>query len=94
MGPACLELSVLPGLVCYFPHQIREVVTIFSHRFSISSLFSRWHPQDANVGMLEVVPEGSYNVFIFLDQHIPHLHPSYQSPRGFFNSLVVGLAFT
>ena len=42
---------------------------IFSNRFPnfLLFLFSFWHPYDANVGHLEVVPEAAYTILLFLD---------------------------
>ena len=40
----------------------------FSNRLPISCfLFSFWHPYDANVGPLEVVPESTDTILVFLD---------------------------
>ena len=69
LGPSSLGVCFL-DLHVYFLHQIREV--LFHDFFkSISSfllfLFSFWHPYDANVGPLEVVPEAAYTILFVLD---------------------------
>ena len=67
---------ILFGTLCfldlyvYFIHQVKDV---FFHYFKkyfsnfLLSVFSLQLPNDANVGMLEVVPEAPYTVLIFLD---------------------------
>nr|KAF6420660.1 hypothetical protein HJG59_009387 [Molossus molossus] len=63
------SLCFLDLYVCFF-HQVREVFChyCFKQVFDfLFSLFSFWHLQDVNVGMLEVVPEAPYTILIFLD---------------------------
>ena len=71
-GPLCIHLVwdalCVLDLNVHFFHQIRE---IFFHCFfkMISSflvfLFSFWCPYGGNAGMLELVPEPAYSIFIF-----------------------------
>ena len=68
MGSSCLGLFALPAPVCLFPSPgYGRFPSLFFHVGfnSLLSLVSFWHPHDANVGALEVVPEASYAILTF-----------------------------
>ena len=60
------SLYFLDLCICFL-HKVREVFYhYFFNRFKFLVLLSFQHHHDANVGMLEVLPEALYTILIFL----------------------------
>ena len=90
----CLSLFlfgfILPDILCFldmvnyfpFPCQRRFWILLFQISSQVLSLFSFWDPYNVNVGVFNVVPQFSWNVFFFFF----FLHP-------FFYILLCGSDF-